>query len=319
MLAGGHAQSLFGDPFETVSFRRDQIMTLSVLNTDVGTVTNKAVIGQSKLAKKASHKVIKLTKKSVTEKGAPTLAQQEALVVKYRLKARKLGRSILRGWHARLDLEEVDSLVDLSLCEAVRRFNPLKGASFMTFLYYHLKGNLVRAIACAASAHSIPIFPQTEENTLTTDAESLNAYQFRALNSMEVAEALYGSDTVLPDEALWKKELQLMSTEACESLDTLERDIIRRIFVDEEQIMEIASTLGYSRCHISRVKKKALETLHSELSSSLNTDDIGICAKVDEDIVVPTEFNSIDRRMVHRRRPRSRKAKRVMELVAVAA
>jgi len=50
----------------------------------------------------------------------------------------------------------VDSIVDLSLCEAVKRFDPLKGASFMTFLFYHLKGNLVRAVAAAATSTAIP-------------------------------------------------------------------------------------------------------------------------------------------------------------------
>src|SRR5690348_15064745 len=71
---------------------------------------------------------------------------KEELVLRYRMKARKLARSILRKWHSRLDLQEVDSIVDLSLCEAVARYNPAKGASFMTFLFYHLRGNLIRAV-----------------------------------------------------------------------------------------------------------------------------------------------------------------------------
>lgn len=270
--------------------------------------TSKAAIIRSKKNKKSSVKVMKLKAKRVAKSESLTPYQQEALVIKYRLKARKLGRSILRGWHARLDIEEVDSLVDLSLCEAVRRFNPTKGASFMTFLYYHLKGNLVRAIAYSASAHSIPIYRPQEGEDAQQEPENLNSYQFRGLNSAEVADALYGSDVILPDEALWKKELHCKSTEACEKLDTLERDIIRRIFVEEEQIMEIASLLGYSRCHISRVKKKALETLHDELKSSLRQEDLGNreIANDDEEESF-SRFEAVDRRIVHRRRPRSKK------------
>src|SRR5690349_3051107 len=73
--------------------------------------------------------------------------EREDLITSSRLKARKLGRSILRKWNARLDLQEVDSIVDLSLCEAAARFDPSVGASFLTFLFYHLRGNLIRAIS----------------------------------------------------------------------------------------------------------------------------------------------------------------------------
>jgi len=238
----------------------------------------------------------------------PTEAQQEALIIKYRLKARKLGRSILRGWHARLDLEEVDSLVDLSLCEAVKRFNPYKGASFMTFLYYHLKGNLVRAVASAASSHSIPIFNVDENESERAEREHFIGHQLRGLNASEVAEALCSQDAPTPDEVLWKKELHDKSAGACEKLDTLEREIIQRIFLHEQQIMDIASTLGYSRCHISRVKKRALETLYDELRVSMNTDDLGSRPNFDEE-EEETGRKSADRRVVHRRRPRSKSAR----------
>jgi RNA polymerase sigma factor for flagellar operon FliA len=245
--------------------------------------------------------------KSPREKGAPTEAQQEALIIKYRTKARKLGRSILRRWHARLDIEEVDSLVDLSLCEAVRRFNPRKGASFMTFLYYHLKGNLVRAVATAANSHSVPVYNLAEGETSKDGSE----YQFRPLSANEVAEALTNNESISPDEALWKKELQSKSVKACEKLDALERDIIERIYTNEEQIMDIASELGYSRCHISRVKKRALETLHGELAGLLGADAVPGKPVFEDEGVSPVERQIPDRRMIHRRRPRS---KRIMDL-----
>lgn len=249
------------------------------------------------------------------EKGAPTPAQQEALVIKYRTKARKLGRSILRRWHARLDVEEVDSLVDLSLCEAVRRFNPYKGASFMTFLYYHLKGNLVRAVANAANSHSIPIYNVGEGEELKPD----NGFQFRSMTANEVAEALSNNEVVMPDEALWRKELHNRSSVACEKLDSLEKDIIHRIFLKEEQIMDIASELGYSRCHISRVKKRALETLYDELRVSLDTEDLGRKVEIEEeDEIESIERRVADRRTIHRRRPRSKRSPELRKLHAVA-
>lgn len=217
---------------------------------------------------------------------------REQLVLEFRMKARKLARSILRKWHARLDLQEVDSVVDLSLCEAVKRFNPDKGASFMTFLFYHLRGNLIRAVSTAAS--------QSTVRSADIEEEEGRRFGGKSVNAMEVAEALCGGEASQPDELLFRKQLINISAEACSQLDELEQEVIYRIYMKEQQLMDIANNLGYSRCHISRVKKKALETLYHSLTARMHTED---------EIKKQRKYGmSADRRRVHRRRPRSRKA-----------
>jgi RNA polymerase sigma factor (sigma-70 family) len=272
---------------------------------------------RSKSKPAAAQKVIEL---AAVRQETPTPAQQEALILKYRLKARKLGRSILRRWHARLDIEEVDSIVDLSLCEAVKRFNPYKGASFMTFLFYHLKGNLVRAVTTAAASGAIPVLNlDTLEEQAGEEAQHFLGHQFRALNSDEVADALNSEEVPMPDEVLWRKELQGQSAVACEKLDDLEREIVKRIFIQEQQIMDIAASLGYSRCHISRVKKKALDTLQNELRATGDFDDYGAKG---EGVSDELESSSQERKTVFRRRPRSkisRKQREHEEYLAEAA
>lgn len=237
--------------------------------------------------------------------GELPLHQQEALIIKYRIKARKLGRSILRRWHARMDLEEVDSIVDLSLCETVKRFDPQRGASFMTFLFYHLKGNLVRAVIAAASTSAIPLAFADMAETNPYDGDEAGRGRGMGLNAIELAEAISSQEVLQPDEALWRKEMSDMSALACSKLDDLEREIVKRIFIQEQQIIDIAAQLGYSRCHISRVKKKALDTLQDELRVAINHDD---CALIDEG--AEAERNQIEvriasRKEIHRRRPRS--------------
>jgi RNA polymerase sigma factor (sigma-70 family) len=216
-----------------------------------------------------------------------------------------------------MDLEEVDSIVDLSLCEAVKRFDTEKGASFMTFLFYHLKGNLIRAVSTAATATNIPIYNVDEIEAQLAEAEHFLGHQFRAMNSEEVADAVNGQETPLPDEVLWRKELHGRSSAACDKLDPLEREVIKRIFIQEQQILDIAATLGYSRCHISRVKKKALETLQTELSQSMNQDDLGKRVVIADEEELPA-LRLVERRPVHRRRPRS-KANRADRFVTAEA
>ena len=292
-------------------------MTATV--THVSKSKHAAVVERAtKLAGTKPGRVIELSSAKNKQAGPPTPAQQEALIIKYRLKARKLGRSILRRWHSRMDLDEVDSIVDLSLCEAVKRFDASKGASFMTFLFYHLKGNLVRAVTTAATSMAIPIFNQDETTKPAAEPEHMFGHQFRALNSAEVAEAVTSQDVPLPDEMLWKKELNSASTAACDKLDPLEREIIKRIFLQEQQIMDIAAALGYSRCHITRVKKKALETLHTELSGSMSHVDLGKKPNFDDGAEL-APLRSLGRRPIHRRRPRSKVARADRYVTAKAA
>ncbi|MBN8548280.1 MAG: sigma-70 family RNA polymerase sigma factor [Deltaproteobacteria bacterium] len=259
-----------------------------------------------------NNKVIELPLPKKAAK-AKTLSprKQEELVLTYRMKARKLARSILRKWHARLDLQEVDSVVDLSLCEAVRRYNPNKGASFMTFLFYHMRGNLIRAVASAATANAVPL-PQVEDASAGAKSEQAS---YRGVNAIEIAEALCSHDYVMPDEMLLKKEMVSMSHGACEKLDSLEKEVIYRIYIQEQQLMDIASSLGYSRCHISRVKKKALETLYGDMSSAIHKGDeeSALQARPDFD----DEDGAGERRKIHRRRPRSRKAVRVNQEIGI--
>lgn len=239
------------------------------------------------------------------EKSALSSKAQEALVLEYRIKARKLGRSILRRWHARLDIQEVDSIVDLSLCEAVKRFDPKKGASFMTFLYYHLKGNLVRSVSAAAQANTIPL-------SSTFDGQN---DEFGSITALEVVAAVSGTDQRLPDELLLHKELVDLSQLACDRLDPLERQVIERLYLQGEQLMSIAKSLGYSRCHISRVKKKALENLQSEM-------DRALAAKLDESATTTTKARTFTKISFRAKKAQRRKvaiSAKIIDNIAKAA
>ena len=208
------------------------------------------------------------------------------IVLKYREKARKLARSILRKWRSRLDLEEVDSVVDLSLCEAVKRYDASKGASFMTFMFYHLRGNLIRTVSTAANSNILPILDQesTSGDGEGSHSSWMNRGIVRGVSATEIAEALTGGEREQPDNHLLRKELAELSRKACGKLDELEREVVRRIYEQEEQLLDIAHTLGYSRCHISRVKRRALECLFDELKVPLDIDKNFRPAFEDEDM-----------------------------------
>lgn len=195
----------------------------------------------------------------------------DELVLNHRENARKLARSILRKWRVRMNAEEIDSIVDLTLCEAAQRYCPDKGASFMTFLFYHLRGQLVRAVTTAAQANSIFLACAQSAGIDTSDwyrMEDGPSWDF--VPDYLEPEHL---ENETPEQSILKKELIGRCSKACDKLDTLEREIILRSFHKEEALVDIAKDLGYSRCHISRVKKSAIERLKVMMREEMNASD----------------------------------------------
>ena len=257
---------------------------------------SKTVSSKANLLSKKKAKVIKLPVRKAKKVRELTEFEREQLVLDHRAKAGKLARSILRKWRARLELDEIDSVVDLSLCEAVRRFNPAKGASFITFLFYHLRGNLIRAVSSAANAHGIPLVNENATGQICFE------HSGQVFSANEVAEALCSHEIATPDEVLFKKEMTELSRQACSKLDNLEQEIVSRVFMQEQQLMDVAQELGYSRCHISRVKKKALESLLTEMKTMGAVDAKYIEAFLAEEKKVT---RSTQRRGAERRRIRT--------------
>lgn len=228
--------------------------------------------------------------------GIRTTHENKKMVLEYRLKARKLARSILKKWHSRLDDDELHSVVDLSLCEAVSRFDPAKGACFITFLFYHLRGNLIRSISGAANGNIISILNNEEERFYNS---SKYGGALGVIDAIDAVESLSGKENETPDQILLKKELVKVSTSVCKKLDKLEQEVIFQLYIQGRRLIDIAVSLGYSRCHISRVKRKALETLQREMCLIFQENFKPLEGEDDSDI--------LECRQIHRRKPRSQK------------
>jgi RNA polymerase sigma factor (sigma-70 family) len=212
----------------------------------------------------------KKSKKEVKSKSKTKIYTCESkdvqdLILTYRENGRKLARSLLRKWRVRLPAEEIDSIVDLTLCEAGSRFCKKHGASFMTFFFYHLRGNLVRTIASATKASSLVV---AYAKTAGVDVSEWATNGEDAPPVISELAVYNEKSAVEPESLLIKKE----KIEACQSaigrLDKLEQEILTRSYGDDEALIDIAHSLGYSRCHVSRVKKKALQQLKGLLSKN---------------------------------------------------
>ena len=137
----------------------------------------------------------------------------------------------------------------------------------MTFFFYHLRGHLVRAVSKAA--HAGNIFMAFAANT-GMDASQWHDIDAEVLWGYLPDQSVFGNKEVeTPENKILKNEKIKECRTALSKLDTLEQQILIRSYKHEQTASLISrKSLGYSRCHISRVKKSALNHMKANLSEA---------------------------------------------------
>jgi RNA polymerase sigma factor (sigma-70 family) len=222
---------------------------------------NKTVAKPANVKVSAVNAVTKRVPRKPTEEELRLKRQREVedLVLSHRETGRKLARSLLRRWRVTLPSEEIDSVVDLSLCDAANRYSADKGASFVTFLFYHLRGYLVRQIASATQETSIFV---TLAQSVGIDVSSWASASDEQLAEI-IPDYFFAAqgDNNSPENIVLQQEQENAAAAACSKLDELEKEVILSSCAQNESLVDVSKKLGYSRCHISRVKKRAIDQL----------------------------------------------------------
>lgn len=200
-----------------------------------------------------------------TKFAAPTRDEIDELILQHRENARKLAYSLLRRWRVTTCHDDLNSLVDLTLCEAANRFSPLQGASFMTFMFYYMRGNLARMIA--KMARSSKVFVIAGNDAINASIACANPQANASLSIASTDDFGHYDNQIIPDDIYERKERLTLCKQAAAELDPLEREVLERLYGQDETVVDIAKSLGYSRCHISRVKKTALDRFKSRYKS----------------------------------------------------
>jgi RNA polymerase sigma factor (sigma-70 family) len=187
------------------------------------------------------------------------LAEAHQLITENYETGKRLAWSFLNKWRVRIEEDEVLSITGAALCEAANRFKSELGVNFKTFLFYYLRGMLLKEITKRVRDQRmrtpfIPSLAAANDDARGVALENLLPMQLELSDEYHTPEAL-----------LEKKQRAVLCREATAGLDELEQQILERYFADNQSVVEIAKSLGYCRCHISRVKSKALETLSDNL------------------------------------------------------
>lgn len=199
-------------------------------------------------------------------------------------------------------LDDLIQVASLGLIKALDRFDPGRGASFQAFAVPTILGELKRhfrdrvmplhlprgvkervldvsraAEALTAELDRSPTVAEIAERAEISEEETLEAMQaFEATRPISLDVPVFGEDGDAPsaaetvgrsDPRLETIDAQLDVREAMDVLDDRERSCVRLRFAEDLTQEEIASRVGVSQVHVSRILRRALEKLRAQVSA----------------------------------------------------
>lgn len=225
---------------------------------------------------------------------------REELVRRYMPLTRRLAGKYKTRWESFDDLLQVASL---GLVNAIDRFDPARGSSFVSFAAPTIQGELKRYFRDRVWLVRVPRGLQEDIASVESATNELGAELHREptaeeidryLNSepgtaMRVAATKHAripvSLDVRPTEDGVVDESEWVGTEdpgfraledtdevrkAMETLDLDARLVMRLRFIDDLTQNEIAERIGCSQMHISRVLRRTVSSLRETISSASN-------------------------------------------------
>lgn len=229
---------------------------------------------------------------------------------------RHLADGVARRYRARgLAVEDLRQTALLSMVRAVDRFDPEKGASFATFAGRTMEGELKRALRDkswtvrpprGAQERYLELRRREEElshrlgraPTVTEIAEAMDATVDEVLEAVEAAGARTAAPISRPGEDGEEIELgailgqdergyggvdeQLLVAGLLDQLDERSRTVIELRFFERLGQDEIAQRLGVSQSYLSRLLRKILLELRSQLDAGAAAEGAGAAAAEDD-------------------------------------
>lgn len=189
-----------------------------------------------------------------------SLKNYQELVLNERTIGRKLAHHILRAWGATMEESQVNSVVDLAVCEAAVKFDRKRKVKFSTYLFYYLKGALKREIAFEAAVTPMPI----DDHSIFDGIEQAR----KKGDSRHYADpALYINDSSNPERDTHKTQCRQACLQALSKLGALEKQVMEATCILDLKVTAVARNLGYSRGYISDVKTQGKRKLRKMLEA----------------------------------------------------
>lgn len=209
--------------------------------------------------------------------------ERERVVVEYWYLCRRAARRFMRRGLDPADLEQIGAI---GLIKAADRFDPRQSAPFEAYAWVLVVGELMHYVrdservlraprgvrdaerrwsAAERQLWSVlgrePCESDVAKEIGATPAEVREVREYRASSRVLSFDALRGPDPRGTPRAIDELLDRITVEEMLASLRPLERQIVCAIDLEEMSVVEVARRLGYSRRHVTRLHRAALEQL----------------------------------------------------------
>ena len=219
------------------------------------------------------------------ETSSSAIGQRDRVVAENWYLCRRAARRFVRRGVDRADLEQIAAI---GLLKAVDRYDRSQGAPFEAYAWLLIVGELMHYARDAERVLRAPrnvrdlerrwaagerellaaLGREPSESDVVafigaTPAQACEVRAYRASSSVLSFDVLGASQSRAPSYAI-DGVLDRMTVERIlEGLSPLERRIVRSIHLDGITVVELAARLGYSRRHVTRLHRNAIERLKS--------------------------------------------------------
>ncbi|HEX8806545.1 MAG TPA: sigma-70 family RNA polymerase sigma factor [Candidatus Aquilonibacter sp.] len=210
-------------------------------------------------------------------------SDREQIIQQYRYLCTRGARKFMRDGVDRRDLEQVAAI---GLIKATDRFDPSLGTPFEAYAWMLVLGELMHYVRDSERVLRAPRRVRELDRRCSAAEGELWARLGCEPKVSELAAHLGVSEDEFREMLRYREEGRPLSVEALrpyeqvslsytidshldrvaidsglEQLSTLERDILREIYENDTPVNEIAQRMGYSRRHITRLHRAALQKL----------------------------------------------------------
>jgi RNA polymerase sigma factor (sigma-70 family) len=208
---------------------------------------------------------------------------RERLVAEYWYLCRRAARRFMRRGLDRADLEQVGAI---GLIKAIDRYDPAQPAPFEAYAWLLIVGELMHYVRdservlraprgvrnlerrwAAAERQAWALFGREPSECEVarllgaTPAEVREIRAYRASNQILPFDLVRGAERGIAPYGIDDVLDQLTVEKILAGLSPLERQIVRSIHLDGVTVVELAARLGYSRRHVTRLHRSAIERL----------------------------------------------------------
>jgi RNA polymerase sigma factor FliA len=232
-----------------------------------------------------------MTREPTTPAGAAA-SERDALIEQHRSYARALAIKAMQSLPVPVELGDLVAYAEIGLVEAAERYDPRRGAAFLTFAHYRIKGAIhdgLREMGYYSRSSSVRVRWVSHANDyLQAASDDEQAAPASASGTVDdeigAAQSLIdalipvylislGSDAVpeIPDphalsmEEIEERELIGLVLAALRELSEDERQLIDALYFKHSSMTELAARMGITKSWISRLHARAISHLRDLL------------------------------------------------------